>query len=128
MEYVVWIPEKYSVNIAHFDEQHQKLLAIMNEVFQAIVNKSNKKAIVKIIAELNGYATLHFADEEAFMKEKNHPDLPIQEHAHAYFIQKVQEFMKEIHQENEELNREILGFLKDWLLRHIIEVDRRYRE
>lgn len=126
MEYVVWVNEKYSVNIAHFDEQHQKLLAIMNEVFLAIVNKSSKKSIAKIIAQMNDYANLHFSDEEAYMKEINHPDLQSQEQAHAYFIKKVQDFMREIDKGNEELNREILGFLKDWLLCHIVEMDRRY--
>jgi hemerythrin len=46
MEYIKWLADKYMVHIQKFDQQHQKLVEIINEVFNAKMNNAGKGIIL----------------------------------------------------------------------------------
>ncbi len=126
MEYIKWLADKYTVHVQKFDLQHQKLVEITNEVFNAKMNNAGKGIILNILTQLNEYTKSHFLEEETLLKENQYPALEIHKNEHAIFIAKVNSFIEEFHADNLSLNQEMLEFLKNWLIDHIMQTDKEY--
>jgi hemerythrin len=126
MEYIKWLADKYTVHIQKFDQQHQKLVEIINEVFNARINHVGQGIILNIIVQLNDYTKSHFMEEEALLKENQYPALETHKNEHAVFIAKVNGFIQEFHANALSLNDEMLEFLKNWLINHIMQTDKEY--
>ncbi len=126
MEYIIWLQDKYTVNVRKFDEQHQKLVEIINEVFDAKKNHAGTGVILNILTQLSDYAKNHFAEETTVLRENDYPDLETQKNEHANFVMKINHFIQEFHVDNMSLNDEMLDFLKNWLINHIMQTDKKY--
>ncbi|MGE5582967.1 MAG: bacteriohemerythrin [Bacillota bacterium] len=126
MQYVKWLDEKYSVNIQHIDNQHKKLVEIVNQAFRAKMDKSGRGSTLQILEQLDQYAKSHFLEEESLLRAHNYPALEAHQAAHANFITKVKEYTADLNSDGEALSDDILIFLKDWLLNHIMLMDKSY--
>lgn len=112
-----------SVGVEELDEQHKKLIDIINEAYTAI-QKHDEPAMVDIIDKMREYALLHFATEEALMREQGFPDLQAHKYQHAKFNSDVNEFKKK---QFERTNlSQIFVYLSRWLTNHIMEEDKKY--
>ena len=60
MDFVVW-NEKYSVKISTIDEQHKKLVAIINELYNSMKNGKSKEQLGKTLTDLVEYTKYHFS-------------------------------------------------------------------
>ena len=67
MSMVAW-DDAYSVEIQEIDEQHKCLIEIMNELYTAMANKSNRDLISDVLDKLVDYTKVHFAVEETLMR------------------------------------------------------------
>jgi hemerythrin len=81
---------------------------------------------LNILSQLNEYTKSHFMEEEALLKENQYPALETHKNEHAVFIAKVSGFIQEFHTNNLSLNDEMLAFLKNWLIDHIMQTDKEY--
>jgi hemerythrin len=126
MEYIKWLADKYTVGVQKYDDQHKKLIEIINEVFNAKMNNAGKGIILNILNQLNDYTKNHFMDEEVLLKENNYPNLKAHKNEHALFIAKVNSFIQDFHANKVSLNDEMLDFLKNWLIDHIMRTDKEY--
>lgn len=126
MKFVQWIDEKYSVKILKIDEQHQMLIKIINEVFEAKTKDLDKNVIAGVLKRMADYAQIHFKDEEAIMAEHGYPELEGHRSAHQNFITKVADFNRGFNLDQDALTEEMLDFLKNWLIKHIRETDKKY--
>ncbi len=126
MLYVKWIDEKYSVNIRQIDEQHKKLIAIINEVFEKKMDNVGEGTAADILAKLTEYTQTHFQDEEKLMQQFNFPDLEVHQRTHQYFVKKVRQYVQDFRNNQEFLTDDLLCFLRDWLINHIMETDKIY--
>ncbi len=125
MVFVRWVDEKYSINIQKIDEQHQILVGIINEVYQAKTSNQNKQTIAAVLAKMVAYTKTHFQDEEGLMAENGYPQLEEHRPEHQFFVTKVGDFIRNFNM-NEDLTEEMLDFLKNWLIKHIMETDKHY--
>ena len=67
----------------------------------------------------------HFTAEEALMRCMNYPQLDAHKDEHKLFITRVAE-EKERAQRLEQISLDMMYFLKDWLVDHILVSDRSY--
>ncbi len=118
--------ESYSVGIPSIDEQHKKLVSLINELAEAMHNKKGKEVLKGIIDEMAKYAVYHFQTEEKYMKEFDFPGYDEHKKEHDSFVEKVKEFQKEYEEGKSLLTVEILMFLRDWLIKHILGTDKKY--
>mgnify|MGYP000867218199 FL=1 len=67
MPLVEWKSE-FSLGISEIDEQHKKILAIINKLYDLFSNKEHQDIaeIERIIKELADYAVYHFQTEEKY--------------------------------------------------------------
>lgn len=119
--------EEYKIGIEAIDLQHQQLFEIAEEAYQVLKNDytSDKyDSIVEIINKLKDYTVTHFQFEENFMESIGYKRLFTQKIEHAGFIEKISELDLDHMDENqEETLLELLEFLNNWLVSHIVEKD-----
>lgn len=61
------------------------------------------------------------------MLEKiGYKELPSHKVSHVKFIEKIRGFEKDIKEGNSAVSFDIINFLKDWLIKHILHIDRKY--
>lgn len=127
MAWMEWTP-KYSVKVVKIDDQHKKLIGIINELYEVLsIEGSKKEAINNVIEELLDYTRYHFSAEEELMKKFSYPHYPQHKPEHDNFVMKVAGFQDEYRQGRIlVLNFEVIRFLRDWLFNHILTVDKQY--
>jgi hemerythrin len=123
--FIVWKNE-FSVGSKVLNAQHRRLFDIINELYQAMQQDSSQNHLIEIIKMLSQYSATHFAYEEKIMREFNFPDLEEQQKAHQYFRKRVDAFNVQLKTIQGDLSLEVLTFLKDWLINHILHMDMEY--
>ena len=119
--------KKYKIGVPQIDEEHEKLFEIGERAYQLlkdpyVIDKYDK--IVEVIEELKAYTVYHFKDEENYMKSINYKRLFTQKIDHADFIRKINDVnLDKIDENQDEAIMEILTFLNDWLISHILDKD-----
>lgn len=120
--------EEFLTGIDLIDEEHKELFRIVGEVKNVIVNEliSDKfDEIVHLLEELKNYTKFHFEDEEKYMESIQYAGLPAQKRAHDAFIARLEEMdMEHIDEYQQETLEELLQFLTDWLINHILYSDK----
>lgn len=125
MKYFEW-ESKYDVGVEKFNNQHKHLLDVLKNVYKAMENKEDKAALAEIISELIKYTKEHFADEEALLLSSGYPDIEAHKSRHQYFIDKTRDFVRDFRSDKQMLHFEIAVFLKNWILQHILDEDKKY--
>jgi hemerythrin len=82
----------FSVNVAEIDKQHQKLIALINNLNDAMKQGKGKDILAEIIDELSNYAANHFAFEEKYFDKFGYPAAASHKLEHTNFVKKVSEF------------------------------------
>ena len=116
----------FSVNVTEIDKQHQKLVALINDLNDAMKQGRGKDALAKIIGELFTYAGDHFATEEKYFDKFGYPSTASHKLEHADFVKRVSEFKNGFDSGQLALTIEVMYFLKDWLKNHIQGTDKKY--
>jgi hemerythrin len=124
-DFFLWKPE-YSADIVEIDNQHKKIIEMLNMLYSAFMNKEHNQKVGSIIKQLEEYTIYHFSTEEKYFFLYDYENR--QEHisAHENFKQKVGTFREEFEKNNSVLTFTIINFLKDWLNKHILVEDKKY--
>ncbi|MEW6263187.1 MAG: bacteriohemerythrin [Thermodesulfobacteriota bacterium] len=115
-----------SVKVAEIDQQHQKLVAMINEIHEAMKQGRGKNVLGPIINELVNYTKTHFTTEEKYFDQFKYPQADIHKAKHKEFVKKVSEFKAGFDKGSLSLTVEVMNFLKDWLSGHIAGDDKKY--
>ena len=124
-ELVKW-SDRFNTDIHEVDEQHQALVALLNQLFTAIFENRGVQASGEILDRLTDYTETHFSLEESLMRISAYPDFSAHKGQHAEFVAQVQDLRQKIKTENAPISFELLRFLRNWLLSHIDESDKRF--
>ena len=122
-----WSPE-YSVGIQTIDDQHQKLVNILNRLFIAISKREGNKVIAEILDSLLGYTQTHFSLEERLLQEAKYKDFDAHKKEHIKLLEQLDQLCKKHMLEEKPIYFEMLNFLRAWLKDHIQGVDTKYSE
>jgi two-component system cell cycle response regulator len=113
-----------NIGVKEIDDDHKKLLNIINSLSLAISNNETNNIIDNIFNELKEYTKVHFKREESFLINCNYPRIKEHIHEHKTFIEKIPELKTKLTNSlNTEYAQEVSYFLTDWLFNHIIEED-----
>lgn len=127
MALLVW-DDSYSVKVASLDTQHKKLLAAYNQLAEAMLNGKGKEVIRAVLYSLNEYIADHFSYEERLMRHHSYLDETGHRKEHDYFQGRIQEFEESLRQGDPFVSPHVIYFLRDWLVKHIKDNDRRLGE
>ncbi|MFA5131395.1 MAG: bacteriohemerythrin [Patescibacteria group bacterium] len=127
MALITWTDE-FSVGVAELDEQHKKLIAIINELFILYSEKKFEKIDVEpIFHALLDYCDQHLATEEYYFNLYNYPKKDQHIEMHNNYRTKIAELKVGYDQENSEKTLFAINeFLNEWWVWHINNVDKEY--
>ncbi|MBN1118866.1 MAG: hemerythrin family protein [Bacteroidales bacterium] len=125
MNFISW-REDYSVKNEVIDNQHKKLFALINDLYEAFVTKSDNLGVERIINELSDYTENHFKEEEKLFAFYNYAEAEEHIKEHKIFINTIQEITEKYKENPKSFSTRITSFLQKWLINHILETDKKY--
>lgn len=126
MSFFPWSDE-YSVHLRVIDNDHKDLVTTVNALHDAITSGSARGEIGQIIGTLAQYVDEHFAREEALMDSHDYPDIAGHKRIHRHLARQVYAIRTIFASKPKLIDpAKLLRFLRDWLVHHILEEDRKY--
>ncbi|MEO5356308.1 MAG: bacteriohemerythrin [Nitrospirae bacterium YQR-1] len=127
MPLITWT-DNLSVHVREFDDQHKKLIQIINDLFDAVTARKGKEALEPVLTELIEYTKYHFINEENLLAKHGYPYAAIHKQEHDDLTQKVMSFEAQFKAGRAMVDLLLMNFLKDWLTKHILGTDKKYSE
>lgn len=118
--------ESYNTGVAQFDTEHHKIVELIDSMFAAIRDKSGKEITEKACNDVVAYTGYHFANEEQAMQAVGYPDLVEHIAEHNRLKAEALRFQAMINTNFPEGTSEFYRFLRDWLVKHIQDCDKKY--
>ena len=118
----------YSVKVKRFDDDHRQLFAIINRLYDGMINRRGQAVLQQVLDDLLAYTEKHFSGEEQVMRTAGYPQLLAQIEQHRRFTGKIKDVSARYKEGSVGLTVDMLDFLTDWLKKHIIGMDKQYSE
>ena len=114
------------IGISQIDQQHKKLVDIINQLDRAMRDRKGKDVLQEIIQNLTSYTHYHFSAEEELFELSDYEHIEEHKATHAKFIAKIDDFAENFSKGGLGLSIDIMTFLSDWLIHHIQGTDKNY--
>lgn len=125
MAFIDWTPA-LSVSIPAIDQQHQKLVSLINELHDAMRLGKGRDVLGGVLGELLNYTRTHFADEEERMRARGYGELAHHKRLHDELTERVMRLKREFDSGQPVLTIDVMTFLQHWLTNHIMVSDKAY--
>lgn len=115
----------FETGLEEIDDQHRHLVELLNELSRNIEG-AGQENIDRTLRELADYTVYHFASEEHFMDANQLAPAFCERHraTHAKFVAQVREWLATRDHEQALAPRQLLDYLANWLIFHILGDDR----
>ena len=120
--------EEYSVGITHIDQDHKKLINLLNQFTIAYDHAMSEDFEREALEELVNYTVYHFNREEDLMREHGYPDFIAHQEKHQEMIKQVGNFVELYNEKGHDALKEISEYLTVWLINHINGTDKEYTQ
>ncbi len=115
-----------SVHVSIIDEQHKKLIEIINKLNSAITDHAAIPVLDEVFDELTEYTRKHFSTEEELLQRVDYPLTAAHKEEHDGFVYKLISFRNDFENGSEVVSTKIVDFLYGWLVEHIQGSDKAY--
>jgi len=115
-----------SVNIVEIDNQHKKLIELINLLHDSMKAGKGKDILGKILTDLADYTVYHFGTEEKMFQKYKYPASSLHKKEHDDLTKQVMDIKAKLDAGKSVITMEIMTLLKDWLSNHILQTDKRY--
>jgi hemerythrin-like metal-binding protein len=123
---ISWAP-RMSVGVAILDEDHKRIMTMINKLHDALAKGEGKKILGDIFHGLMVYISIHFECEEAMFAQTGYQGAAEQKKQHDEMTAKTLAIRQQFHDDPDSVKpMEVLYFLKDWWLDHIMNADKKY--
>jgi hemerythrin len=127
MPLLTWNDE-LSVRIPSIDEQHKKLVNMLNALSDAVDRGDADAVLAKIFDGLVVYTAKHFGYEEELFAKHGYPSTQAHVKEHEALKGQALDLKAKMDAGDFMVGVEVLAFLKDWLTNHIMKSDRAYSQ
>ncbi len=116
----------FTVGIDFIDEQHRKLVELLNKVIAQFIMGNDHQANEAALTELIDYARFHFDEEEKLWRKHFGDAALANDHSktHDIFFTKIQSILDE-KTDDQSVTEKLIEYLTNWLAVHILHNDRR---
>lgn len=122
---IIW-SSNLCVGVKSIDAQHKKLVGMINDLHEAMKEKTSRTVMVDIVGRLKDYVVTHFKHEEHIFDAHGYPEAEAHKLIHNQFVERILDFEEGLQGGQATLSLEVLQFLKDWLVDHIMGTDKEY--
>ena len=118
--------DQLSVGINSIDEQHKKLINMINALNNALAEGQANEVLAKIFDGLAVYTVKHFGYEEELFAQYGYTESQAHKNEHQALIKQVQSLRQKMIDGDFMISVEVMVFLKEWLTHHILKTDKAY--
>lgn len=122
-----WDQERLTTHVDAMDHEHQKLIQIMNRLYERNEAKASKTELTSIVRELASWTVTHFDHEEKFFDTLPYSQSAVHKKIHRDLIERLKGHQAEF-EKTGALSPAFFQFLKTWLTAHIMGIDTKYGE
>ncbi len=123
--FVVW-KDEYSVGIQTIDDDHRKLLDLINRLQMAVHYNNGESFEREAMKELIDYTKYHFSREENFMEECDYPGFAEHKKEHELMVEQLNGMLTRYEGLGPAVIEKVADFLQEWLIQHIYGSDQKY--
>jgi hemerythrin-like metal-binding protein len=127
MEKIIW-SDDFSIGNTDIDIVHKDWVNIYNDLIEYNESKGNREAFAIILTKMTEYSLMHFKKEEEYMQKLNYPDLSDHKRLHKDYCYKVAMYNIQLLEVNPPSINEIISFIDNWLIDHILKIDKKYED
>ncbi len=119
------LPQQLLIGIPSIDEEHQSLLAQLNELFQSPNDNPQSAQFSEDLSRLSSNLIDHFTNEERVMRSVGIPPDKLARHmdAHSAIIEQITQLSFDLMKRRRVDRVEVVARMKDWILGHLTEHD-----
>lgn len=121
MAFLEW-SEELSTGVSVIDSQHAWLMVLLNGISDAVKTGQPEQRIQALLEELIAFTRYHFDSEERLMHQYGYAETLIHQQAHRKLLEDLLSIQRHFESASLMLT---LQALKDWLIKHVTESDRR---
>jgi len=125
MKKIIW-NEKFTTGIIIFDQQHKKIIDLINELIELRNSKLDHDYVNETLIKMTQYAIEHLQTEEKLMLEYDYPEYENHKLEHKEFRKKTISLSMEKTVYDETILNQILEYLTEWWKNHILYTDKKY--
>ena len=124
MGIIIW-NDTYSVGVREIDSQHKQLVDMINSLDNDMNSDKAKEELNRVLNLLTDYTIKHFSTEEELMMKYNYTDFNHHKEEHTNLVNDIKKFRVDYLAEKGSLSMDIGKYLKDWLMNHIMDTDKK---
>lgn len=118
------------IGIKDIDDEHYRMIKEFSTLYEKTNQGEGYESYGNLLKFLDDYAKNHFAQEESFQRSINYPFVDVHIKYHNEFREKVKTLIAE-HRDQAISNEDLIKLdlmVKDWLVNHIMTVDKELGE
>lgn len=115
--------DSLSVGFAPMDEDHKQLAGLLNDLDDAVVAGRGTDALAPLLNDLIDHTALHFRHEEKLMQAHGDPEYIAHKIEHEKLLRIASEMQTQFRNGDTDVTNELLPFLREWLIDHILGID-----
>ena len=120
---IEWTDE-FDINVRELDGQNRALVKKINELFFCLRGYSHQIRAYTVLNELKALIETNFLNEERIMERYEYHIYKSHKKEHNKLSKEVQKIVKRCRLDDIETLEKMAIFLKDWLIKHIMEEDK----
>lgn len=119
--------DRLSLDIESIDTQHMRLVEMINDLYDGFQSGRGREAMAKVFNGLIEYTANHFAYEEKIFDSSKYPQTAEHKREHEALVKKVVDLKHKFDSgEQNVFTQDLMLFLKNWLVNHIMGTDKKY--
>lgn len=119
--------DSYNTGIEKVDQEHKKIVDLIEQMHCVIRDKGGLEDVTKVLDAVVEYTQNHFVSEEELMQELEYDGYVEHKAEHEKLIEDVGIFKEKITSSPEGV-QEFYRFLREWLVDHIMDSDKKFGE
>ena len=120
--------DSYLTHVPECDDQHKKLVALINELHSNMKAGTSRDSLDKILSNLLDYTAYHFLTEESLFDAYGFPEAESHKKEHEDLTTQVKVFYEKFGKGDNNIAMPLSTFLKNWLIDHTLLSDKKYGE
>lgn len=110
------------------DHDHHFMVNFLNTIELLLQTPENKEMLLEVFDQLHEYSINHFRREESIQRKIEYPKSIHHRNEHSSLLEKLEKLQSDIknlnsNEELEEKADEIITFLRNWLINHVLDED-----
>jgi len=120
--------KQYNTGVKKIDNQHMKLLQLLNIMNGSDIIRYNEEKINVVIQDLIDYTNYHFTTEEDIMIKYDYPGYEKHRKEHVTFVKSIGDHINRSRNIGIVLISSLSTYIGEWIIDHLLGTDQEFAE